>query len=692
MKIMKLISALLAIASAAIISTTAHAQTNLVINPGFETGVFSSPWIGTTGDVAISSTNQHSGNYCVAVSSTSLGHGTCLQEIHNLTANTTYQFTGYGMLGTATAGSIKVDSYGGSTINVPLTGTGYNKVSFQFTTGSTNTTAVIYIGNNGLSGTLYGDDFFVGNTFPLSDPSDTGNWFNNSNFWDEFTNDTTFNTTLWATGTSLGAEPGIAGYWTGSNHSPVQYDPANVGIATLGDGTKCLDLKTINWDNLTNGNFEADLVGDTTLIGWTSVGVGSVSATSDFLPNSWTISGNADGYYIGASLTQGTGAPMEIEQTFPVLPSTQYQMTANLKVGTVGTTPQVTMGLVSPVKTAIVTSTTWGTQTFAFTTGSTQTTATIYIENSGGANSVAYCDNVSVVPTHLPAPDGEQMTPGNYITTAAVWSNAMAGYGYYEVMMQPTNAASSSSFWFQSHDPVIGIEEELDVAEEVGQPSEYASTYYTNGETIGWYPEYMRINAHYFFHTNGGNGWNDSDLGAGSSYKGYTGQYVDEAFHAYGVDWEPGTISFYYDGTLLRTITQVVPPLVPTGNQQAQVTLLQRLIFDTEVFPEYGIPVGGSSSDFLIKYVRAWTHGPVVNSTLTATGTHGSPFSYTITGTGSPTSYGATGQPLLPAGLTVNTSTGVISGTPTTAGTSTVTIWATNATGSGSASLVLTIN
>src|SRR5205814_2099947 len=80
---------------------------------------------------------------------------------------------------------------------------------------------------------------------------------------------------------------------------------------------------------------------------------------------------------------------------------------------------------------------------------------------------------------------------------------------------------------------------------------------------------------------------------------------------------------------------------------------------------------------------------PVITSATTATGQVGVAFSYQITATNNPTSYGATG---LPAGLTVNTSTGLISGTPTTAGTYTVTISATNAGGTGSATLTLTIN
>src|SRR5438477_5675069 len=84
---------------------------------------------------------------------------------------------------------------------------------------------------------------------------------------------------------------------------------------------------------------------------------------------------------------------------------------------------------------------------------------------------------------------------------------------------------------------------------------------------------------------------------------------------------------------------------------------------------------------------------PVITSPLTATGQVGVAFSYSITATNNPTSYNATG---LPAGLSVNTTTGVISGTPaagTDAGSPySVTISATNSGGTGSATLTLTIN
>jgi hypothetical protein len=79
---------------------------------------------------------------------------------------------------------------------------------------------------------------------------------------------------------------------------------------------------------------------------------------------------------------------------------------------------------------------------------------------------------------------------------------------------------------------------------------------------------------------------------------------------------------------------------------------------------------------------------PVITSTLTKQGAAGSAFSYTITASGSPTSFSATP---LPAGLSLNNVTGVISGTPTTAASTNVAIGATNVSGTGTATLAVTI-
>jgi len=79
---------------------------------------------------------------------------------------------------------------------------------------------------------------------------------------------------------------------------------------------------------------------------------------------------------------------------------------------------------------------------------------------------------------------------------------------------------------------------------------------------------------------------------------------------------------------------------------------------------------------------------PTITSAGTANGNFGQAFNYQITGTGTPTSFGASG---LPAGLSVDNVTGVISGTAGAGGTFNATVTATNAGGTGMAALTITI-
>lgn len=92
----------------------------------------------------------------------------------------------------------------------------------------------------------------------------------------------------------------------------------------------------------------------------------------------------------------------------------------------------------------------------------------------------------------------------------------------------------------------------------------------------------------------------------------------------------------------------------------------------------------GTGSANLVITVYPFTNPPVVNSPTSAPATVGVAFSYQITATNSPTSYTATN---LPAGLTLNSSSGVISGTIDTGGIYNVTIGAKNVAGTGTAAL-----
>ena len=146
-----------------------------------------------------------------------------------------------------------------------------------------------------------------------------------------------------------------------------------------------------------------------------------------------------------------------------------------------------------------------------------------------------------------------------------------------------------------------------------------------------------------------------------------------------------------------------------------QVTSPSTALFNNAAGGDYSLKAGSAAIDFVPTSVahpatdilgNARPHGaaddagayeyggtsvsaPVISSATSASGTVGTAFSYQIVASNTPTSYSATG---LPAGLSVNTGTGQISGTPTASSSSSVTLGATNAGGTGHATLALTIN
>ena len=79
---------------------------------------------------------------------------------------------------------------------------------------------------------------------------------------------------------------------------------------------------------------------------------------------------------------------------------------------------------------------------------------------------------------------------------------------------------------------------------------------------------------------------------------------------------------------------------------------------------------------------------PVITSALTASGSQNSAFTYTITALNSPSSFAASG---LPSGLSIDTATGIISGTPTVFGVFNIIISASNVAGTDNQTLVLTL-
>jgi len=92
--------------------------------------------------------------------------------------------------------------------------------------------------------------------------------------------------------------------------------------------------------------------------------------------------------------------------------------------------------------------------------------------------------------------------------------------------------------------------------------------------------------------------------------------------------------------------------------------------------------------DDVAVYAEAPSSPPVITSSSTAGGIVGQAFSYQITASNAPTSYGASN---LPVWASINTTNGLISGSSPTTGTNVVTISASNSVGVGSTNLTITI-
>jgi formylglycine-generating enzyme required for sulfatase activity len=99
-------------------------------------------------------------------------------------------------------------------------------------------------------------------------------------------------------------------------------------------------------------------------------------------------------------------------------------------------------------------------------------------------------------------------------------------------------------------------------------------------------------------------------------------------------------------------------------------------------------PYGTGSAMLQLEIAPALVIAPAITSNSSASARVGDSFTYTITASGNPSSFGASG---LPSGLQVNTATGTITGTPTQAGIHAVSLSATNAGGTGTRILTLTV-
>lgn len=127
---------------------------NILIDSGFESGSSSYLWGGSN----VVSNNQYSGTFAAELVDTTQWGGGYEAVISGLSPNTTYLFSAW-VKTSGGEGRVGVKNYGSSEDSLSFTNTNYEQKSIQFTTGSSNTSATIYIYNpTGGAQFIYADD------------------------------------------------------------------------------------------------------------------------------------------------------------------------------------------------------------------------------------------------------------------------------------------------------------------------------------------------------------------------------------------------------------------------------------------------------------------------------------------------------------------------------------------------------
>ncbi|MCQ3831004.1 carbohydrate binding domain-containing protein [Microbulbifer elongatus] len=138
------------------VTPTPPVSGNLLENGDFETGSLT-PWLTQNASTSISTVNVHGDSYAMHVN----GASSAYQEI-SVEPNTTYTLTGWVRVGADDQTVyLGVKNYGGDDTSHRFSSSTYQKATISFTTGSSNTSARIYVWNGDAGHQAWADDLAV---------------------------------------------------------------------------------------------------------------------------------------------------------------------------------------------------------------------------------------------------------------------------------------------------------------------------------------------------------------------------------------------------------------------------------------------------------------------------------------------------------------------------------------------------
>ncbi len=270
---------------------------------------------------------------------------------------------------------------------------------------------------------------------------------------------------------------------------------------------------------------------------------------------------------------------------------------------------------------------------------------------------------------------GETGLAGNAIYSNGAWTLRGAGDG---VPVPPQSHPDAFNFAFQKMNGDGVVVARVDTILSQGNAQAGIMFRESLEEDARHVALVLQANGGLFLTWRNATAWSKTNISWNNPPGGYLVHFQPKAPWWLKLERTNDRVSAYHsqDGTNWTCIGIVVSPLAASPYAGLYTTSQNTSSLSTAVFTDVSMTNSAPAGS------------PVISSATAATGTIGTAFSYAITASASPTSYSASG---LPAGLSINTSTGVISGTPTALGKYLVTISATNAQGTGSAMLVMDV-